>query len=175
MPHAPTSQHQPRRSLPSLPAFPVIPAAYRAVAVVAVKPAGFAPTNLAVISGGSTDFFLSDSTRIVRLRSDGSVASIDFTNAAQNPLKPVDIAASDDSRFLFVLADKGAGGGELRIYYTADGSVSPVVSAVAISLIAPGAGVAGSRLSANQLSSSIQVSVLSLSGASKQVQTFNLQ
>jgi hypothetical protein len=144
---------------------------------------GFAPTNMAVIvNGASTDYYLADAAKVVRVRVSAGTKTVtaDFTNAAGSPINPVDIAASDDARLLFVLDKTGPAAGRILAFYTADGTVAPVVKNLTGSLIPASAGVAGSRMSAHANGiapafTGISIFVLDQAGAATQIETYLLQ
>jgi hypothetical protein len=131
-----------------------------------------------IVSVGVTDFYLADGARIVRVRISGGTTTVapDFTNAAGSPINPVDIAASDDSRFLFVL--DGSGAGHLRAYFTADGTVAPVnrdLTAGVTLLPAAGSRLAARANGVAPAFTGISIFVLDEVGAATQIETYLLQ
>lgn len=144
---------------------------------VTTIPAGltYTPTNLAVSTTSTeTDYYLSGASHIARFKvpvSGSSSLNPDFTLAFQTPIAPLDIATSEDSAFLFELDSSGV----IHVFYTADGTVAPVTKSLTGSIITPGAGVAGSRISAKVSGSGILLNVLDTSAGNTQIETYTLQ
>ncbi len=143
-------------------------------------PSGFTPTNLAVYvaSAGEIDLFLTGSNagggHVAKLILDGSynltTSNLNFTSYAPTA---IDIAVSDNSNIPYVyLLDLASN--QIDVVSTVDGSLANVIT-VKGTLIVPGAGVAGSRLSVRSSPTGGFAYVLDQSGGKPQIESYPQQ